>query len=355
MSKKIFFIVLLSSSFYLLTSVFIWPYYLFLTKTLKISLLKTLLSLDSLKTYNDQVTILILGIAGSQHDGGTLSDSMIVANYNLKNHRLLTISLPRDIWSDTLQDKINTAYAYGEAKQKNGGLKLAKAEVGAVIGIPIQYALVIDFAKFKALIDLLGGIEIDVDRSFTDKQFPIPDRENAECDGDPDFKCRYETVSFKKGITHMDGATVLKYVRSRHAVGVEGSDFARNKRQQKVLEAIKNKVFANIKKYNLNDLKKLYQVLDKLLTRDISNQQVAIVVKNIIFLRDFAQKEISLSQDFFLVPDNNLYNGQYVLMPREGNFANLHLYIQCYRKNLDSRVSSFNTCETLKRGYTYQK
>src|SRR3990167_7601650 len=237
MSKRIFlFLVLLAIIYLLLTTS---RYYRFLTETLKISPIKTLLSLDSLKTYDDQVTILILGIAGMNHQGGTLSDSIIVVNYNLQTNSLLTISLPRDIWSDTLQDKINTAYAYGEAKQKGGGLKLAKAEIGAVVGIPIQYATVIDFAKFKELIDLLGGIDIDVDQTFKDNQFPITGRENDECNGDTEFKCRYETVSFKKGSNHMDGKTALKFIRSRHADGAEGNDFARNRRQQKILAAIK--------------------------------------------------------------------------------------------------------------------
>lgn len=326
MKKKFLLIILSLTTVYLLVTSF--KYYLFITQTLKISPIKTLLSLDSLKTYDDQVAFLILGIAGRNHDGGTLSDSMIVANYNLQTNKLLTISLPRDIWSDTLQDKINTAYAYGEAIQKNGGLKLAKAEIGAVIGIPIQYALVIDFDKFKELVDLLGGIEIDVERSFTDRQFPIPGRENAPCAGDSDFKCRYETISFRKGVTHMDGATTLKYVRSRHAVGAEGSDFARNKRQQRVFEAIKNKLFLEIKKLSLDHIKKIYRAFDTLLTRDVTNQQLAIIFKKIIFSRGFTRKEVILSQDFFITPDNNSYNGQYVLMPKAGNFSVIHQYIR---------------------------
>src|SRR3989344_8153965 len=135
--RKLIFLCLLSV---IIVAIF-FPYWQFLTKTLKISPIKTLLSLDSLKTYNDQVAILILGIPGENHEGGTLSDSMIVANYNFKTHKSLTISLPRDIWSDTLKDKINTAYAYGEAKLERGGLKLAKAEIEAVVGIPIPYAV----------------------------------------------------------------------------------------------------------------------------------------------------------------------------------------------------------------------
>ncbi|OGK25456.1 hypothetical protein A2954_07690 [Candidatus Roizmanbacteria bacterium RIFCSPLOWO2_01_FULL_37_12] len=305
-----------------------FPYWQFLTKTLKISPFKSLFLLDSLKTYDNNVTILVLGIAGGNHDGATLSDSIIVANYNLKTHKLITISIPRDIWSDTLQDKINTAYAYGEAIQKNGGLKLAKAEVEAIVGIPIQYAMVIDFAKFKELVDLLGGIDIDVERSFTDNRFPVSGRENDDCNGDNEFKCRYETITFKKGMNHLDGNTALKYVRSRYAVGAEGNDFARNKRQQKVMNALKNKIKSSILKFNLHTWQKLYQTLDVTLTRDISNQQIAIIIKNILFSRDFSQKEISLSYNLFNVPPLDSHKGQYILMPKQGGFSEIHRYIK---------------------------
>ena len=72
--------------------ILIQPYYLFLTQDLKISFFKTLISSDSLITYNNQVNILILGIAGGDHDGPNLTDSMMVANYNFKSNTLTYIS-----------------------------------------------------------------------------------------------------------------------------------------------------------------------------------------------------------------------------------------------------------------------
>src|SRR5689334_8578368 len=86
--------------------VIIGPYYNFLTKTLKISPLKTLLTFGVPNSYDNQITIVILGIAGGNHDGPNLSDSISVFNYNIKNNKLLTVSLPRDIWTDTLRSKI---------------------------------------------------------------------------------------------------------------------------------------------------------------------------------------------------------------------------------------------------------
>ncbi|MBI2641314.1 LCP family protein [Candidatus Roizmanbacteria bacterium] len=309
------------------------PYYLFLTKTLHISIIKTLLSRDSLKTYNNQVNILLLGIPGSTHEGPDLSDSIIVAGYNLKTNQITTISLPRDIWSDTLRDKINTAYSYGNAKKSDGGLKLAKAEISSIVGLPIHYAAVLDFDQFKELIDYLGGVEVEVDRSFTDEKFPIPGREDDKCDGDPEFKCRYETVSFKKGHTFMNGETALKFVRSRHGDNAEGSDFARTKRQQKVLVALKNKLLEFVKGKGAKELEKLYGLFEKLIHRDITNQQLAIIVKNVVLKGKLKQKEIVLSENFFYVPNYLDYDGKYVLIPNDGTYREVHNFIACNLEN----------------------
>ncbi len=327
-----------------LTIIFLRPYYLFITQTLKVSPLKTLFSLDGLKTYNNHVNILFLGIAGADRDGPNLSDSIVAVSYNLKTNHLTTISIPRDVWSEALRDKINSAYAYGEAKKKGaGGFILAKAEVESIIGQPIHYAVAIDFDQFEELINFLDGVDVNVENSFVDKEFPIVGKENDLCNNDPDYKCRYETISFTKGLIHMDGEIALKFVRSRHALGSEGTDFAREKRQQKIIEAIKNKLIAFAKKPNLNNYQKLYDLLDKLVKRDINNQQVAIILKNIILKRNLKQEKIIFSEDFFINPEINLekYDGKWVLIPKNDNIKFVQGYISC-------RLSEKTNCDQLK-------
>lgn len=321
----------------------LYPYYNFVTKTLKVSIFKTLLSIDGIKTYDNHVNILFLGIAGVDRDGPNLSDSIVVISYNLKTNRLTTISIPRDVWSDALHDKINSAYAYGEAKKKGAGFILAKAEIESIIGQPIHYAVALDFDQFEKLINFLNGVDVNVENSFIDKEFPITGKENDLCNNDPDYKCRYETISFMKGLAHMDGGTALKFVRSRHSEGPEGSDFSREKRQQKVIEAIKNKLIVFATKPNLDHYKKLYEFLDKLVKRDINNQQAAIILKNIILKRNLKQEKIILSEDFFVNPEINLdkYDGKWVLIPKGDNIKSVQNYVSC-------RLSEKTNCDQLK-------
>ncbi|MEK7597445.1 MAG: LCP family protein [Patescibacteria group bacterium] len=321
----------------------IYPYYIFVTKTLHVSPIKTLFSLDGLKTYNNHVNILFLGIAGANHEGPNLSDSIVVVSYDLKVNHLTTISIPRDVWSEALNDKINSAYAYGEARKKGAGFILAKAEVESIIGQPIHYAAAIDFDQFEELIDFLGGVEVNVENSFVDKEFPIAGKEDDLCADDPEYKCRYKTISFTKGESSMDGQTALNFVRSRNALSSEGTDFAREKRQQKVIEAIKNKLISFAKKSDLNQYKKLYDLTDKLVKRNIDNQQVAIILKNIVFMKNFKQEKIVLSEDFFINPVTNLerYDGLWVLTPINDNIKIVHKYIDC-------RLSKKTNCGELK-------
>lgn len=319
---------------FIITLTFILPYYLFITQTLKVSILKTLLFIDKPKTYNNQINILALGITKKNcefncPDGYNLSDSIIVFNYNFSNNKITSISIPRDIWSNTLRDKINSAYAYGEEKQKGGGLKLAKAEIGNIIGQPIHYAFIIDFEKFKNIIDLLDGIDVNVEHSFTDSQYPIEGKKDDLCDGDPKFACRYETISFKKGLQRIDGLTTLKFVRSRYATNEEGGDFAREKRQQAVINAIRSKLIKQIKTGNLNTIKKLYQIVDKAIERDIANQQISTIAINILLHGKLKQQSLVLNQNFFEIPNYDLYDGKYVLIPIADNYQPIYDYILC--------------------------
>ena len=75
---------------------------------------------------NDRVNVALLGIGGGNHDGADLTDTILVLSFNASKRSLGMISVPRDIWSDTLKDKVNSAYHYGEAKKRVGDLSSLK-------------------------------------------------------------------------------------------------------------------------------------------------------------------------------------------------------------------------------------
>ena len=98
-----------------------------------------------LASSSDRTNILLLGIGGGNHEGSDLTDTMMVLSLDNKKKTSAFISVPRDIWSETLKDRVNSAYHYGEEKKKGGGLLLAKVTVEDIVGMPIHYAVVVDF------------------------------------------------------------------------------------------------------------------------------------------------------------------------------------------------------------------
>ncbi len=278
----------------------------------------------SLKSTDNRVNILLLGMAGGTHDGPDLTDTIIVASINTKTHATALISIPRDIWSDTLKDKINSAYHYGEAKKKGGGMILAKAIIEDVVGLPIHYVATLDFTQFESIIDTLGGIDVNVTQAFTDSEYPIAGRENDLCDGDPKFLCRYETIQFDSGIQHMNGSMALKYVRSRHAEGDEGTDFARGRRQQDVISALKEKILTAKLWFHPSLASLLFKTVDAATDSDMTVGEQLTIGKLLARTASSAFKKISI-ESFLVVPPTWMY-GRYVLVP-EKDYATVHAFV----------------------------
>lgn len=286
----------------------------------------SILLTNPLKQTVGLTNILLLGVPGGTHEGSDLTDTMIFLSVNQKNGKTVLVSLPRDIWSETLQAKINTAYHYGKEKKPSGGLILAKSVVEEIVGLPIHYALKIDFAGFKKLIDLLEGVEIEIERGFDDYQFPIEGKENDPCEGDPEYKCRFEHLHFDEGRQILDGERALAYVRSRNAEGEEGTDFARSKRQQKLILALKNRLFSLELLFNPKKIYYFIKTLGKTIETDISQEQLAYFGKMLLKMNSSEIKTLSL--DEFLVSPPIWQYGQWVLVPRTYDLKEIQEYLK---------------------------
>lgn len=283
---------------------------------------------EATSAINNRVNILIMGKGGKGHEAPDLTDTMIFTSIKNEpsgkwfgiggNSKISMISLPRDIWIYDLRAKLNSIYYWGNQKGSNGGgLVLSKSVVEEVVGLPVQYAVVVDFSGFQKIIDVLGGIEVDVQNSFIDNDFPIAGREADLCDGDPEFRCRYETVKFEKGLQHMDGKTALKFARSRHAESDEGTDLARAARQERVVQAIKNRLLTKEVYLHPN---KIFAIKDAVLSSietDISPQTAAVLARWFLQGKNNINSVV-LSQDLLENPPKLAkYDNLYVFIPKE--------------------------------------
>lgn len=279
---------------------------------------------ENLKSTNNRTNLILLGIGGEGHKGADLTDSMIFASINYSNYSVTLLPIPRDIWVNTLKAKVNTAYHYGEEKREAGGIDLAKSAVSEITGQPIHYAVVLDFEGFIRAVDSIGGITVNVERAFDDYKYPIPGKENAEPEPE-----RYQHIHFDKGTQHMNGERTLKFARSRHAEGEEGTDFARSARQQKIISAFLKKVFSTETLLDPKRLTSLRQDLSDSLQTDIQKQQYSSFLKIAL---EYKKRHNSLStgslEPYFHTPDSKTpYNNQWVLVPKK-DWQQVHDYVQ---------------------------
>lgn len=271
----------------------------------------------------DRINILLLGIGGEGHDGPLLTDTIMVASIKPSTRQVALLSIPRDLAVEIPRygvRKINSANAFGkDLNYPGGGEQLASDIVSKTLDIPIHYYARIDFAGFKEVVDALGGINIKVERGFTDSEYPTAN-------------FGYQTVGFASGAQHMSGETALTFVRSRHGTNGEGSDFARSRRQQLVLEGLRDKALSL---GTIINPVKIGNVLGSLGNHTRTNLEVWEMLRLGRLASGVSKDDIITNVLDSSVPNGFLKNvtgidGAFLLMPKDGTFK----AVQTFAKNL---------------------
>ncbi len=307
------------------------------------------------KSDGDQrVNVVLLGIGGGQHEGPLLTDTIIFASLDPKTNKATLVSIPRDMWVPELSAKINTAYASGESKQKGGGLVLTKAVVERILGQEVDYGLRVDFNGFIRAVDMVGGLDITVDRALDDPEYPISGKETDDCGYKDEefvkratassqleaFPCRYEQLHFDAGGQQMDGTSALKFVRSRHATGSEGTDFARSKRQEKIISAFREKIFSVGTFLNPIKVISLYDIFKDSIDTDIIQNEYDDFIKLARKMEKSQLKSVVLDigseqekRNGLLInpPVTKDFRGQWVIIPKagNGNYTQIQSFVDC--------------------------
>jgi polyisoprenyl-teichoic acid--peptidoglycan teichoic acid transferase len=246
-----------------------------------------------------RINFAFYGYGGPGHDGAYLTDSIMVVSVQPQPTgppTVAEISIPRDWYvpnqlgnGKTDYGRINQSYSDGVGGQgtlpssnRGAGAAVADRTLEHLLGIHIDHWIGLDFQAFKSAVDAVGGVDVTVPNSFTDYQYPA-----GECNGRPGANCAYETVHFTAGPQHMNGARALVFARSRHSNdNGEGTDFARSRRQQLIVAALKQKVVSLgglgnlpdllnslgdnvVTDLHVNDLEALYSLL-----KDVDNKAI---------------------------------------------------------------------------------
>ena len=168
--------------------------------------------METIRQPDGQVNIVLLGSDQRPGEGGYRTDAILVLTLNQEGGTASLTSIPRDLYvyiPGWTMDRINTALI-------RGGFESLAMTIEYNLGFQPDYWVLVNFSGFTSLLDTIGGIDVQVGITFTDKR-----------DGYGDY-----TVT--AGTVHMDGETALWYVRARYT----SNDLDRNRRQQEVLKAI---------------------------------------------------------------------------------------------------------------------
>ncbi len=304
--------------------------------------------------------VLLLGYRGDGSRGGTLTDTMLVAQVAPRQKKIYLISIPRDLWVSLESEKtifhnfkINAAYAVGSDERnypdkpdkytgRAGGGVMAKEIVQKVTGLTIPYFVSVNFDAFTRTIDTLGGVDVQVSKSLDDPFFPITGEENNTCGKSQEeitaltatlsaqlleesFPCRFEEVKVSPGVNHMDGTLALKFARSRHAKD-DGSDFARSERQKEVILAARDKIFS------VGFLSKIIPFIQSLagsVQTDMTITDMQKFISNAQEYRGYTVSSIALSTKNVL-KETYSNDRQYILVANsgEGDFTAIHEFLQ---------------------------
>jgi LCP family protein required for cell wall assembly len=301
-----------------------------------------------------RINVLLLGILGANHQGGGLNtDTIMVASISPKENKMSLVSIPRDLWvtdpgKDT-KSKINAVYAYGEEKGPGQGITDIESMVSDIAGIPIHYAAMVSTDGFKQLIDTLGGVEVELAKPFNESsqftdiqvcdsdaytiptgefqykkdkkkkivaQYPLCKNSHPECGG---------TFSLPAGKSTLSGEKALCFIRSRYLT----SDFERAKRQQLVLQQLRQKVV----QLNLADFAKVNSILDNLGDNVKTDMQLWEMRKlfdlyNGMDNPKIYQRVLEDSKEGLLYSPDKTPETGFILLPRGDNYDKIRILFQ---------------------------
>ena len=267
--------------------------------------------------------LLILGVDTLETRGNStpLTDSIMLTSVNLLTGKIIILPLPRDLWSEAYQTKINALYTYGLERYPENPQKFTQEVISEMTDLEIHHNLVVSMTAVAEIIDLVGGVEVDIEQGFIDEEFP---RTDIDVTIETKPENLYETVEFKTGSQSMDGQTALKYMRSRHGNNDQNTDDARSNRQQDLIQALVKKLINKKTLLNTNLAGQLYRYYLDNFADDLSPIELIATGKKIFQNKNSIQL---INTSLSVYPDDSagtiehppqyLYDGQWIYLIRD--------------------------------------
>lgn len=231
---------------------------------------------------NGRSNILIFGTSEDdpEHSGATLTDSIMVLSIDQTKKNAYMISVPRDLYveygdscPEGYQGKINSMYSCysNDGENEAEGAAALQKKVGEIFGLDIQYYAHLNYTVVRDAVNAVGGVDVKIESN--PKGVGILDRNF-------DWKCGYRCyyVKYEDGqIAHLDGEHALALARARNAAGGYGlaaGNFDREKNQQKIIKALREKAVSAGTLTNIGKVTSLIDALGNNLRTNFETKEI---------------------------------------------------------------------------------
>lgn len=265
-----------------------------------------------------RINVLLLGRGGEGHEGADLTDTILLASIDPVNKKAGLVSVPRDFWvsSGGQSSKINAVYANAKnkalrtnskdkGKAHDAGVDAIKQAVSKVLGVPVHYYTMVDFAGFKQAVDIVGGVDINVPADLA-----VSERLWDSTTGRPYY------LNVPAGQQHFDSTKALYFTRSRKTSA--RGDFDRSERQRLFITALSQKVLSAGTYTNPVKVTQLMDAFGSHVSTDFSVGDAVRLMQISKGISGPAITSIGLADQPNVLVHTDMISGQSVVVPKAG-------------------------------------
>jgi polyisoprenyl-teichoic acid--peptidoglycan teichoic acid transferase len=256
-------------------------------------------------TKSSRITFLLLGADSGMGYNHALTDSQILVSVDPATKTIAMASIPRDLaefpmyGGGTYHGKINslmTAAAANPRAFPDGGIGTLAREVGYLLGVPVNYYAFVNLAGFAQIITAVGGVDVVNPAQISDPGYQFPDGKTG--------------FFMAPGAQHLNSRTGLAFVRTRQGVG--DNDYTRARRQQLVLQALRQRLTSPSM---LPRLPSLLDALAHTVQTDFPPGRIADMVALAQEMPNSAITQVVLGPPFATNPPLSQTGGVWILQP----------------------------------------
>lgn len=281
----------------------------------------------------DHLNIMILGLDRRNDwlEKTEATDTIIFSQVNFTQNKIKLFSFPRDLWDYYTGTKINQIYPLSLAQKSNlEKYNYISKKFASISGQTIDRVLVLSTENLKQLADVLGGIDLFLEKGFKDEKYP----NDAYIQNSKSDAPIYITVEFKTGWVHLDSSNITEFVRSRKSSEIAatgGTDLGRIERQQQLINALIDKLRSSISQ-NPRLIFGLYNYWEGLEQNFTDTEMLSYLLKYGLNLKNISisRYPISSGEDSkkdMLYHPLRFINPQWVFIPRDKEYLDLKQYI----------------------------